>query len=108
VNVPIRYELDDLLRRIVVTVDGPFQAEDIFAIMARQRAEHTWTYAVRAWDRRSGLAQCVTIPAIAPWTDARSWLLTFAIAEVNAVTVAAGGFDFLFYCQGPERTTGAE
>ena len=72
---------------------------DIFAIMARQRAEHTWTYAVRAWDRRSGLAQCVTIPAIAPWTDARSWLLTFAIAEVNAVTVAAGGFDFLFYCQ---------
>jgi hypothetical protein len=44
VNVPIRYELDDLLRRIVVTVDGPFQAEDIFAIMARQRAEHTWTY----------------------------------------------------------------
>ena len=44
--MPIRYELDDLLRRIVVTVDGPFQAEDIFAIMARQRAEHTWTYAI--------------------------------------------------------------
>ena len=26
---------------------------------------------------------CVTIAAIAPWTDARSWSLTFAIAEVN-------------------------
>jgi hypothetical protein len=39
VNVPIRYELDDLLRRIVVTVEGPFQADNIFAIMARQRAE---------------------------------------------------------------------
>src|SRR5262252_5704018 len=39
---------------------------------------------VRAWDRRSGVAHCVTIVAIALWTDARSWLLTFAIAEVNA------------------------
>jgi len=27
---------------------------------------------------------CAKIPAIAPWTDARSWLLTFAIADVNA------------------------
>src|SRR5438477_1510673 len=41
---------------------------------------------VRAWDRRSGAAftHCVTMAAIAPWTDARSWSLTLAIAEVNA------------------------
>jgi hypothetical protein len=44
--MPIRYELDDLRRRVVVTVEGPFQTEDILAIMARQRAEHTWTYGV--------------------------------------------------------------
>src|SRR5437762_8732860 len=41
---------------------------------------------VKAWDRRSGAAftHCVTMAAIAPWTDARSWSLTLAIAEVNA------------------------
>jgi hypothetical protein len=44
--VPVRYELDELLRCIVVTVEGPFQTDDIFVIMARQRAEHTRTYAM--------------------------------------------------------------
>src|SRR5262245_38294954 len=41
---------------------------------------------VRAWDRRSGadFTHCVTTAVIAPWTDARSWSLAFAIAEVNA------------------------
>src|SRR5229473_1385573 len=42
----IRYELDDLLRRVIVTVEGLFQTEDIFAIMARQRAERTWSYGI--------------------------------------------------------------
>ena len=27
---------------MVVIVQGPFQADDILAVMARQRAEHTW------------------------------------------------------------------
>jgi hypothetical protein len=44
--MPIRYELDDLQRRIVVTVEGPFRPDDILAVMARQRAEHTWTYGI--------------------------------------------------------------
>jgi hypothetical protein len=44
--MPIRYELDDLRRRVVVTVEGLFQTDDIFAIVARQRAEHTWTYGI--------------------------------------------------------------
>jgi hypothetical protein len=44
--MPIRYELDDLRRRVVVTVEGPFQTDDILAIMARQRAEHTWSYSM--------------------------------------------------------------
>jgi hypothetical protein len=42
--MPIRYELDDVHRRVVVTIEGPFQVEDILAIMARQRAEQTWAY----------------------------------------------------------------
>jgi hypothetical protein len=42
----IRYELDDLRRRVVVTAQGPFQTDDVLAIMARQRAEHTWTYGI--------------------------------------------------------------
>jgi len=44
--MPIRYELDDLHRRIVVTAQGPFETNDILAITARQRAEHTWTYGI--------------------------------------------------------------
>jgi ribosomal protein S28E/S33 len=44
--MPIRYELDDVHRRVVVTVHGPFQVDDILAIMARQRAEQTWTYGI--------------------------------------------------------------
>ena len=44
--MPICYELDDLRRRVVVTVEGLFKTDDIFAIMARQRAEQTWTYAM--------------------------------------------------------------
>jgi hypothetical protein len=45
-TMPIRYELDDLQRRIVVTVEGLFFTDDILAIMARQRAEQTWTYGI--------------------------------------------------------------
>ena len=44
--MPIRYELDDIFRRVIVTVQGPFLADDILAIMERQRAEHTWTYGI--------------------------------------------------------------
>jgi hypothetical protein len=42
--MPIRYELDDFRRRVVVSIEGAFQMDDMFAIMARQRAEHTWRY----------------------------------------------------------------
>jgi hypothetical protein len=42
--MPIRYELDDV--HVVVTVHGPFQVDDILAVMARQRAEQTWAYGI--------------------------------------------------------------
>src|ERR1700731_2219866 len=42
----IRYELDDVRRPVVVTVEGLFETDDILAIMARQRAEHTWGYGI--------------------------------------------------------------
>jgi hypothetical protein len=44
--MPVRYERDDARRCVTVTVQGPFQANDLLAIMARQRAEHTWTYGI--------------------------------------------------------------
>jgi hypothetical protein len=28
---------------VVVTIQGPFQTDDVLAIMARQRGEGTWT-----------------------------------------------------------------
>lgn len=44
--MPIRYELDDCHRRVVATIEGPFQVDDMLEIMARQRAEQTWTYGI--------------------------------------------------------------
>jgi hypothetical protein len=42
--MPIRYELDDARRRLVVTVEGPFAVADFLAIMERQRDDGAWTY----------------------------------------------------------------
>jgi hypothetical protein len=44
--MPIRYELDDLRRRVVVTVDGPFAPEDFRAIIERRRADNTGAYGI--------------------------------------------------------------
>jgi hypothetical protein len=44
VNIPIRYELDDVHRRVTVTVKGPLQPDDMRGILARQWADLTWTY----------------------------------------------------------------
>jgi ribosomal protein S28E/S33 len=44
--MPIRYERDDFHRRVVATIEGPFQVDDMLEIMARQRAEQTWTYGI--------------------------------------------------------------
>jgi hypothetical protein len=39
-----RYETDDSRRRVVITIQGAFQADEVLAIMSRQRAEGMWTY----------------------------------------------------------------
>ena len=39
-----RYETDDSRRRVVITIQGAFQTDDVLAIMSRQRAAGTWTY----------------------------------------------------------------
>jgi hypothetical protein len=42
--MPVRYERDDARRRVVVTVEGAFETRDMFTVIARQRAEDTWSY----------------------------------------------------------------
>jgi hypothetical protein len=42
--MPVRYERDDALRRVVVTVDGALRKSDMLTVIARQRAEDTWSY----------------------------------------------------------------
>ena|ERR1700687_6091714 len=42
--MPIHYERDDVRRRVVVTVQGPFAVADFLAVMERQRADGAWTY----------------------------------------------------------------
>jgi hypothetical protein len=44
--MPIRYELDDLRRRVVVTVHGPFAPEDFRAVIDRRRADNTGAYGI--------------------------------------------------------------
>jgi ribosomal protein S28E/S33 len=52
--MPIRYELDDARRRLVVTVEGPFAVADFLAIMERQRDDGAWTWSFATWTRPSG------------------------------------------------------
>jgi hypothetical protein len=40
----VRYERDDASQRVVVTIQGEFQIDDVLGVMARQRAEDTWIY----------------------------------------------------------------
>src|SRR5579864_4598399 len=42
----IRYELDDLRRRVVVTIGGPFAPADFLAIIERRRADNTGAYGI--------------------------------------------------------------
>jgi len=44
--MPIRYELDDLGRRVVVTIEGPFTPADVLAIIERRRADNTGAYGI--------------------------------------------------------------
>jgi hypothetical protein len=44
--MPVRYERDDARRRVVVTIQGEFQPDDILAIIERLRSEDTWAYGV--------------------------------------------------------------
>jgi hypothetical protein len=44
--MPIRYELDDFRRRVVVTVQGPFAPEDFRAVIERRRADNTGAYGI--------------------------------------------------------------
>jgi hypothetical protein len=44
--MPIRYELDDLRRLVVVTVQGPFAPEDFRAVIERRRADNTGAYGI--------------------------------------------------------------
>jgi hypothetical protein len=43
-TMPVRYEREDARRRVVVTAEGAFQTSDMIAVIARQRAEDTWSY----------------------------------------------------------------
>ena len=42
--MPIGYERDDVRRRVVVTVEGPFAVADFLAVIERQRGDGVWTY----------------------------------------------------------------
>jgi hypothetical protein len=49
--MPIRYERDDARRRVVVTLQGQYQASEILAILERHGIEDDWSYG-RLYDVR--------------------------------------------------------
>jgi hypothetical protein len=42
----IRYERDDASRRLLVTMQGVFEMDEVLEAIARQRVEDTWTYGI--------------------------------------------------------------
>jgi hypothetical protein len=42
--MPIRYERDDVLRRVVITIQGPFEPADFLAVIERWRGEAVGDY----------------------------------------------------------------
>lgn len=44
----IRYERDDVRRRVVVTVQGTIELDDALAVIERQRVDDAWSYAARS------------------------------------------------------------
>jgi hypothetical protein len=46
--MPIRYQRDDVRRRVMLTVEGPFAVADFLAVMERQRADNAGAYGMLA------------------------------------------------------------
>ena len=64
--MPITYERDDLLRRIIVTTIGIVGLDDLLAVVDRQANEGTWQYGMLYDSRR--------VTSVASQTDVRAGL----------------------------------
>jgi hypothetical protein len=64
--MPITYERDDKLRRIVVTTIGIVGLDDMLAVVDRQATEGTWQYGILYDSRR--------VASVASQTDVRAGL----------------------------------
>ena len=64
--MPITYERDDKLRRIVVTTIGIVGLDDMLAVVDRQANEGTWQYGILYDSRR--------VASVASQTDVRAGL----------------------------------
>lgn len=42
--MPIRHDRDDVLRRVVVRIEGPFQTGDVMAFLEQHRLSDAWSY----------------------------------------------------------------
>ena len=62
--MPITYERDDKLRRIVVTTIGIVGLDDMLAVVDRQASEGTWEYGILYDSRR--------VASVASQTDVRA------------------------------------
>jgi hypothetical protein len=71
----MKYERDDLRRRVVITLDA-FQAADVFAVIARYHTEDTWSYGL-LWDVRN-LSGTPTV------TDLRAFMREDAASRPDA------------------------
>ena len=42
--MPIHHDRDDVLRRVVVRIEGPFQTSDVMAFLEQHRLSDAWSY----------------------------------------------------------------
>jgi hypothetical protein len=94
--VPVRYERDDVRRRVVISLQGAFQAADVFPVIARYHTEDTWSYGL-LWDVRD-LSGTPTI------TDLRAIMREDAASRPDAgprgpvAVLASGAFVYGLAC----------
>jgi hypothetical protein len=102
--MPTGYERDDARQCVVATIEGPFQVDDLLAIMARQRAERTWTYGI-LYDLRSMTGEPTVADLQLLSERARGYLGQPPLGPVALVTVDQTLYERLSTYAGLVRST---
>ncbi len=94
-----------LAKCVVTTIEGPFQVDDMLAVMARQRAERTWTYGI-LYDLRSMTGEPTTADLQLLSERARGYLGQPPLGPVALLTVDPTSYERLSDVRGTRPIDG--